>query len=36
MLKERRAVDIPEELDGTPYHDYVLDNRWSFTTSNLV
>jgi len=28
--------ELPRELAGTPYHDYILDQRWSFTTSNLV
>lgn len=26
----------PAELEGTPYERYVLDNRWSFSTSKLV
>lgn len=28
--------ELPEELMGTPYHAYVLDQRWQFTTSKLV
>jgi len=28
--------ELPEELAGTPYHSYVLDQRWQFTTSKLV
>lgn len=28
--------ELPSELESTPYHDYVLDSRWSFTTSKLV
>lgn len=28
--------ELPSELEDTPYHDYVLDQRWSFTTSKLV
>ena len=27
---------LPTELAGTPYERYVLDRRWSFTTSKLV
>ena len=32
---EARYV-LPRELDGTPYARYVLDRRWSFSTSKLV
>ena len=28
--------ELPSELEGTPYHDYILDQRWSITTSKLV
>lgn len=28
--------ELPEELEGTPYEWYVLDRRWSFSTSKLV
>jgi len=28
--------ELPAELKGTPYAEYVLDRRWSFSTSKLV
>ncbi len=28
--------ELPEDLTGTPYERYVLDARWSFSTSKLV
>jgi IS605 OrfB family transposase len=28
--------ELPAELDETPYGEYVLDRRWSFSTSKLV
>jgi len=28
--------ELPAELEGTPYAEYVLDRRWSFSTSKLV
>jgi len=28
--------ELPRELAGTPYAEYVLDRRWSFSTSKLV
>jgi len=28
--------ELPAALDGTPYKQYVLDARWSFSTSKLV
>jgi IS605 OrfB family transposase len=28
--------ELPRELEGTPYAEYVLDRRWSFGTSKLV
>jgi IS605 OrfB family transposase len=28
--------ELPRELEGTPYGEYVLDRRWSFGTSKLV
>lgn len=28
--------ELPAELEGTPYAEYVLDTRWSFATSKLV
>ena len=28
--------ELPRELEGTPYAEYVLDRRWSFGTSKIV
>jgi len=28
--------ELPRELEGTPYAEYVLDRRWAFGTSKLV
>ncbi len=28
--------ELPAELEGTPYGEYLLDRRWSFSTSKLV
>jgi len=28
--------ELPAELEGTPYSEYILDRRWSFSTSKLV
>ena len=28
--------ELPAELKGTPYSEYILDRRWSFSTSKLV
>ncbi len=28
--------ELPAEIEGTPYGEYVLDRRWSFSTSKLV
>lgn len=28
--------ELPAELEGTPYGEYVVDRRWSFGTSKLV
>jgi len=28
--------ELPAELKGTPYSEYILDKRWSFSTSKLV
>lgn len=28
--------ELPADLDGTPYTEYVLDRRWSFSTSRLI
>jgi transposase, IS605 OrfB family, central region len=28
--------ELPAEVEGTPYGEYILDRRWSFSTSKLV
>ncbi len=28
--------ELPAEIEGTPYGEYLLDRRWSFSTSKLV